>query len=58
MATNGKELFTGSGLTPIFNLSIVANIGSETNPDKESNINPLFLIDGLVYSFDEKFDID
>jgi len=39
-------------------LSIVANIGGETNPDRESNGNPLFLIGGLVCSGGEDFDID
>ncbi len=39
-------------------LRIVANIGGETNPDRESNVHPLFLVGGAVYSITEKFDID
>ena len=39
-------------------LTIVANIGGETNPDRESNVNPLFLLGGLIYSIAENFDVD
>ncbi len=39
-------------------LTIVANIGGETNPDRESNVHPLFLLGGLIYSIAENFDVD
>ncbi len=39
-------------------LRIVANIGGETNPDKESDINPAFLLGGIIYSVNENFDVD
>ena len=39
-------------------LTIVANIGGETNPDRESNVHPVFLVGGIVYNLTENFDID
>jgi hypothetical protein len=39
-------------------LTIVANIGGETNPDRESNVHPVFLVGGIVYSLTENLDID
>lgn len=39
-------------------LKMVANIGMEKNPDRESNIHPAFLLGGLVYSLSENIDID
>jgi hypothetical protein len=40
------------------NLKIAANIGIERSPDKSSDNDPAFLIGGLNYSLNEKFDID
>lgn len=39
-------------------LKIVANIGMEKNPDKESNTHPAFLLGGLIYSLSENIDVD
>ncbi|MEN8264411.1 MAG: transporter [Nitrospirota bacterium] len=40
------------------NLLFVANIGVETNPEKESNTHPVFLLGGFIYSLNDNFDID
>jgi hypothetical protein len=40
------------------NIRSVANIGTETNEDKTSEIHPVFLIGGLICSIDENLDID
>ncbi|MBI5633459.1 MAG: transporter [Nitrospirae bacterium] len=39
-------------------LRIVGNIGGETNPEKESNVHPMFLLGGIIYSFTENMDMD
>jgi len=39
-------------------LRIVANVGGETNPDRNSHVHPLFLLGGVIYSVNENFDID
>lgn len=39
-------------------LRIVGNIGGETNPEKESNVHPLFVLGGIIYSFTENIDMD
>jgi hypothetical protein len=39
-------------------LTAVANIGIERNPDKTSNTHPAFVLGGLIYSVSENFDID
>lgn len=39
-------------------LKLVANIGMEKNPDKESNIDPAFVLGGVIYSVTENLDID
>jgi len=39
-------------------LRIIADIGGETNPERNSNVHPLFLIGGFIYSITEDFDID
>jgi len=39
-------------------LTLVANIGGETNPDRESNVHPLFLLGGLIYKINENFSVD
>lgn len=40
------------------NLKLVANTGIETNPDRESNTDPAFLLGGMVYSVNEDLDLD
>ncbi len=37
---------------------LVANIGVERNPDRESNTHPAFILGGVVYSISENIDID
>jgi hypothetical protein len=39
-------------------LKTVANIGMERNPGKTSEINPAFILGGLVYSVMEYLDVD
>lgn len=39
-------------------LKLVADLGTETNPDQSSEIKPAFLILGLIYNVVENFDID
>jgi len=39
-------------------LILVANIGGETNPDRESNVHPLFLLGGAICNVTENFDVD
>jgi hypothetical protein len=39
-------------------LQIVADIGTETNPDQESDTNPAYLLGGLIYSVNETLDLD
>ncbi|MDP3259340.1 MAG: transporter [Thermodesulfovibrionales bacterium] len=39
-------------------LKAVANIGMERNPDKSSNIDPAFILGGLIYSISKNFDVD
>lgn len=39
-------------------LRIVANIGGETNPYRNSNVHPMFLLGGLIYSIKENLDLD
>ncbi|PIP70472.1 MAG: hypothetical protein COW90_05165 [Nitrospirae bacterium CG22_combo_CG10-13_8_21_14_all_44_11] len=47
-----------SGVEVVKNLKAVANIGTERNPDKASNIDPAFILGGLIYSISKNFDID
>jgi hypothetical protein len=39
-------------------VSVVANTGIERNPDKTSDIDPVFALGGLIYSVTESIDID
>ena len=39
-------------------LKIVGNIGLERNTDRNENIDPAFILGGLIYSISESFDID
>lgn len=45
-------------LEVIKDLRVVVNIGMERNPDKASNVDPAFILGGLIYSLSENFDID
>lgn len=36
---------------------IVADFGGETNPDRGSDVHPLYLLGGFIYSVNEKFDL-
>ncbi len=40
------------------NLKVVANIGVETDPDRESNTHPAFILGGLIYSISEDIAFD
>lgn len=42
----------------IKNLKLVANVGIERNPDDDANNDPAFLIGGVIYSINEKVDVD
>lgn len=61
---NGKELrdiwhYSLAGQYQVTKpLIVVANIGGETNPDRESSVHPLFLLGGIVYSITENLDVD
>ncbi len=39
-------------------LKLVANIGTETNTDRQSSTAPAFLLGGLIYSITDKIDLD
>lgn len=39
-------------------LKIASNIGVDTSPDTDSNIDPVFVLGGLVYSFTDKMSAD
>ncbi len=40
------------------NLKLAGDIGVERNPDKESNVDPAYILGGVIYSVAENFDID
>lgn len=40
------------------NLMLVGNIGGETNPDKESDTHPAFILGGLIYTVNEDISFD
>jgi hypothetical protein len=39
-------------------LTVVGNIGVGTNPDRDSDVSPAFLIGGVIYGVSEDFDLD
>ena len=39
-------------------LTVVGNVGMETNEDKSSGKDPAFILGGIIYSVSENFDID
>ncbi|MBI5410200.1 MAG: transporter [Nitrospirae bacterium] len=47
-----------SEVEAVENLKLVANIGTEKNPDKTSKTDPAFILGGVIYSMTENFDID
>ena len=47
-----------SELEVVKDLRVVVNIGMERNPDKTSNLDPAFILGGLIYSISKNFDID
>jgi hypothetical protein len=40
------------------NLLFVGNIGGATNPEKESNTHPVFILAGPIYSLSDSLDVD
>jgi hypothetical protein len=50
------SLATTAALTE--NLTAVANLGVESNPDKLTGTDPAFFLAGLVYALSEEFDLD
>ncbi len=47
-----------SQIKVVNDLSLVANIGAERNPEKTSDTHPAFILGGVIYSFSEILDID
>ncbi len=45
-------------LEVVRDIKVVANIGVETNPDRESNTHPAFILGGLIYSISEDIAFD
>ena len=39
-------------------LRLVGNIGGETNPDRNSNTHPAFILGGLIYCLQENLELD
>jgi hypothetical protein len=58
---NRKDIWhvsLASQVEVVKDLTVVANIGMETNSDKTSNADPAFILGGIIYSVTENFDID
>jgi hypothetical protein len=58
---NRKDLWhvsLASQVDVVKSLKAVANIGMERNSDKRSNIDPAFLLGGVIYSITESLDLD
>jgi len=58
---NRKDIWhasLASAVEVVKNLQAVANFGIETNPDRESNTHPAFILGGVIYSITENLDID
>ncbi len=58
---NRKDIWhvsLASQVEVVKDLNLVANIGMERNPDKRSNIDPAFLLGGVIYSITESLDLD
>lgn len=45
-------------LEVVKDIKLVANIGTERNPDRAFKTNPAFILGGIIYSVSENFDID
>jgi len=60
-ADEHKDLWHASIATTwevVKDLNLVVNIGIERNPDDEAKNDPAFLIGGIIYSINEKIDVD
>jgi hypothetical protein len=58
---NRKDIWhvsLASQVEVVKDLNLVANIGIERNPDVTSDVNPAFVLGGLVYAAGEKMDLD
>jgi hypothetical protein len=58
---NRKDIWhisIASQVKAVKNLTIMADIGMERNPDKNSDTNPAFLLGGIIYSVTDNLDID
>ncbi len=58
---NRKDIWhvsLASQVEVVKDLKVVANIGLERNSDKTSNIDPAFLLGGVIYSITESLDLD
>ena len=55
---NTWHLSIASQVEVVKNLSIVANLGMERNPDKTSDTDPAFVLGGVIYSVNENVDLD
>jgi Putative MetA-pathway of phenol degradation len=59
--SNRRDFWNGSvaaGVDIVKSLTLVANIGAETNGDKGSDTWPAFLLGGFIYSVTEGMDVD
>lgn len=58
---NRKDIWhvsIASQVEVVKDLSLVANLGMERNPDRTSNTNPAFILGGFVYSVADNLDLD
>jgi hypothetical protein len=58
---NRKDIWhvsLASQVEVVKDLNLVANIGMERNPDVTSDVNPAFVLGGLVYAVGENMDLD
>lgn len=60
-ADEHKDLWHASLATTwevVKDLNLVVNVGIERNPDDEAKNDPAFIIGGIIYSINEKIDVD
>jgi hypothetical protein len=58
---NRKDIWhvsLASQVEVVKDLSVVANIGAERNPDRNSNTDPAFILGGVIYAVSEGLDVD
>ena len=58
---NRKDLWhvsLASQVEVVKDLKVVTDIGMDRNSDKTSNVNPAFVLGGLIYSISESLDVD